>query len=354
MDCDSAPLKVLFLGGSGRISTSSVKLAVASGMNVTVFNRGTSKFAASQPGVEQLVGDASDHEGLALALDGRQFDSVIDFISFNEAHAASMVRIFGGLTRQYIHISSAAIYSKPVQQLPITETTAVGPNEPLPYATDKWRTEVVLQQAHRDNGFPLTIVRPSHTYDDARIPLPGEWTVVDRLLRGAEIPVHGDGTSLWTLTHAEDFAQGLVGLIGNSRTIGETFNITGQDVFTWDQIYAVFATALGVTPKLVHVASEMFPIVAPNWFWSGEYVGDLGHSAVFDTTKLKRVVPGFAPKLTLERSVHRMLAWRAANPELAKGDLETEMVLDRVVEAYHAACQSFEKLAIGNEEGASS
>lgn len=354
MEYDSAPLKVLFIGGTGRISTSSVKLAVASGMNVTVLNRGTSKFAVSPPGVEHLVCDISNPDDLSLALGGRHFDSVIDFLSFNEAHAARMVRLFGPLTRQYIHISSASIYSKPVQQLPITETTPVGPNEPLPYATEKWRTEVVLQQAHRDTGFPLTIVRPSHTYDDARIPLPGEWTIVDRLLRGAEIPVHGDGTSLWTLTHAEDFAQGLVGLIGNSRTIGETFNITGQDVFTWDQIYTIFATALSVTPKLVHVASEMFPIVAPDWFWSGEFVGDLGHSAIFDTTKLKRFVPGFSPKLTLERSVHRMLAWREANPELAKGEVEMEAILDRVVEAYHAGRQSFEKLAIGKEEGARS
>ena len=129
--------------------------------------------------------------------------------------------------------------------------------------------------------------------------VPGGWTVVDRIARGAEIPVHGDGTSLWTLTHAEDFAQGLVGLLGNPRTIGEVFNITGDDVYTWDQIYTIIADALGVEAKLVHVASELFPVVAPDWFWSGEVLGDIGHTAVFDTAKIRRFVPGLRPEAHL-------------------------------------------------------
>ena len=156
-------------------------------------------------------------------------------------------------------------------------------NAVLEYATAKWRAELALQRARTDEGFPVTIVRPSHTYDDANPPVPGGWTVLDRIARGAEIPVHGDGTSLWTLTHAEDFAQGLVGLLGNPRTIGEVFNITGEDVYTWDQIYTILAEALGVEARLVHVASELFPVVAPDWFWSGEVLGDIGHTGVFDT-----------------------------------------------------------------------
>jgi nucleoside-diphosphate-sugar epimerase len=190
-------------------------------------------------------------------------------------------------------------------------------------------------------GFPLTVVRPSHTYDDANPPLPGGWTVVDRIARGAEIPVHGDGTSLWTLTHAEDFAQGLVGLLGNPRAIGETFNITGSDVYTWDQIYTIVAEALGVRPRLVHVASEMYPLVAPEWFWSGEMLGDIGHSAVFDTTKIRTFVPGFSPRLTFHRAASRMVEWRRDHPDTTKTDADTEAVLSRIVGAYHAARDVF-------------
>jgi nucleoside-diphosphate-sugar epimerase len=252
-----------------------------------------------------------------------------------------MVRLFGDKTSQYVHISSASIYSKPVRQVPITESTPVGPNPPLAYATAKWRAELALASAYQKTGFPVTVVRPSHTYDDANPPLAGGWSVIDRIARGAEVPVHGDGTSLWTLTHAEDFAQGLVGLLGNSRTIGETFNITGDDVFTWDQIYTIVADALGVAPRLVHVPSEFYPLVAPEWFWSGEMVGDLGHSALFDNTKIRRFVPGFAPKLTFERSVRRMLQWRAEHPTTAQGDAQTEAVLDRIVDAYHGARDVF-------------
>nr|WP_221378979.1 NAD-dependent epimerase/dehydratase family protein [Actinoplanes polyasparticus] len=190
-------------------------------------------------------------------------------------------------------------------------------------------------------GFPLTVVRPSHTYDDANPPLPGGWTTVDRIARGEQIPVHGDGTSLWTLTHAEDFAQGLVGLLGNPRAIGETFNITGSDVYTWDQIYTIVAEALGVAPRLVHVASEMYPLVAPGWFWSGEMVGDIGHSAVFDTTKIRTFVPGFLPRLTFHRAASRMVEWRRDHPDTTKADADTEAVLARIVDAYHAAREIF-------------
>jgi nucleoside-diphosphate-sugar epimerase len=153
--------------------------------------------------------------------------------------------------------------------------------------------------------------------------------------------VHGDGTSLWTLTHAEDFAQGLVGLLGNPRTIGEVFNITGEDVYTWDQIYTIVAEALGVEAKLVHVASELFPVVAPDWFWSGEVLGDIGHSGVFDTSKIRRFVPGFAPQLTFHRAARRMVQWRADHPDTTAGDETTEEVLSRIVGAYHAARDIF-------------
>ena len=342
MHNDTAGLDVLYLGGTGTISTSCVRLSVESGMRVTVLNRGHNSAERPLPeGVEVIVGDVTDGPGLAEVLGDRRWDAVVNFLSFDTEDAERMVELFLGRTRQYVHISSASIYAKPVHQLPITESTPVAPNDALAYARAKLRVEEALLGAHRRSGFPVTVVRPSHTYDDANPPLPGGWTVVDRLLRGDEIPVHGDGTSLWTLTHAEDFAQGLVGLLGSPRALGEVFNITSGDVYTWDQIYTIAARALGVEAKLVHVASEMFPVVAPEWFWSGEMVGDLGHSAVFDTTKIETHVPGFAPRLTYHRAASRMAAWRAAHPESTGSDPETDEVLSRIVAAYHDAEVAF-------------
>ncbi len=342
LEYDSADLKVLFIGGTGTISASCVQLAAASGMRVTILNRGRNPMGRELPdGVELLVSDITDDASLSAAVGSRRFDAVVNFLSFDTEDAHRMVRFFSERTRQYVHISSGSIYAKPVQQVPISESTPTRPSLHLPYAAAKWRAEQELLAAQLHDGFPLTIVRPSHTYDDANPPLPGGWTAVDRLARGAEVPVHGDGTSLWTLTHAEDFARGLVGLLGNPRALGEVFNITGPDVYTWDQIYTIIADALGVEANLVHVASEMYPLVAPDWFWSGEMVADIGHSAVFDTTKIKTFVPAFVPRLTFHRAAYRMVAWRRDHPAATKPDAETDDVLARIVEAYHAARRVF-------------
>jgi nucleoside-diphosphate-sugar epimerase len=339
---DSARLSVLYLGGTGTISASCVRLSVETGMRVTVVNRGRNAQDRGLPGeVETLIADVADDAALAAAIGDRTFDAVVNFLSYHPDDARRMVALFAPRAKQYVHISSGSIYAKPVRQTPITESTPTAPNPHLEYATAKWRTEQALQDAHVTQGFPLTVVRPSHTYDDANPPLPGGWTTVDRIARGEQIPVHGDGTSLWTLTHAEDFAQGLVGLLGNPRAIGETFNITGSDVYTWDQIYTIVAEALGVAPRLVHVASEMYPLVAPGWFWSGEMVGDIGHSAVFDTTKIRTFVPGFLPRLTFHRAASRMVEWRREHPDTTKPDADTEAVLARIVDAYHAARDVF-------------
>jgi len=339
---DAANLRVLYIGGTGTISASCVRLSVETAMQVSVLNRGRNASDRAIPdGVETLIADVSDDAALAQAIGDRSFDAVVNFVSYDAPDARRMAAFFGPRTKQYVHISSAAIYSKPVWQLLISESTPTGPNPPLEYATAKWRAERALHEMYLSDGFPLTIVRPSHTYDDANPPLPGGWAAVDRIARGDEIAVHGDGTSVWTLTHAEDFAVGLVGLLGNPRAIGETFNITGSDVYTWDEIYTIVADALGVKARLVHVASEMFPLVAPEWYWSGEMVGDIGHCAVFDTTKIRAFVPGFAPRLTFHRAASRMIAWRAAHPESTKGDQATDEVLTRIVDAYHAAKDTF-------------
>src|SRR5829696_5637803 len=300
MRYDGAALRVLYIGGTGTISTSCVRLSVESGMSVFVLNRGNNSAARGLPeGVTWLTGDVTDDASLLGAIGDQCFDAVVNFLSYDPDDVHRMVEMFGARTRQYLHISSASIYVKPVQQSPITESTPIGPNPVLEYATAKWRAEQALQRARTEKGFPVTIIRPSHTYDDANPPVPGGWTVIDRIARGAEIPVHGDGTSLWTLTHAEDFAQGLVGLLGNSRTIGEVFNITG------------------------------------------EVLGDIGHTGVFDTSKIRRFVPGFSPKLTFQRAALRMIQWRADHPDTTGSDQATDAVLDRIVEAYHAAREVF-------------
>jgi nucleoside-diphosphate-sugar epimerase len=292
---DAANLRVLYIGGTGTISASCVRLSVETGMRVSVLNRGSNTSDRTIPDtVEMLTGDVNDDAALAVAIGDRSCDAVVNFLSYDVPDARRMVSCFSLRTKQYLHISSASIYAKPVRQVPISESTPTAPNPHLEYATAKWRAAV-----------------------------------------------HGCGTSLWTLTHAEDFAVGLVGLLGNPRTIGETFNITGPDVYTWDQIYTIIAEALGVEAKLVHVASEMYPLVAPEWFWSGEMVGDIGHSAVFDNTKIRTFVPGFARRLTFHRAAVRMIAWRAAHPESTKGDEETDAVLARIFAAYHAAKDVF-------------
>jgi len=334
-------LRVLYIGGTGTISTSCIRLSLECGMRVYGLNRGKNGAARVLPeGVTWLRADVTDEASTIGALKGLHFDAVVNFLSYDAGDAEQSIEVFRGRTKQYVQISSASVYGKPVLQAPIVESTPTH-NRFLEYARGKLRAEEALNRAYRDEGFPVTIVRPSHTYDDANPPLPGGWTVVARIARGAEIPVHGDGTSLWTLTHAEDFAVGLVGLLGNPRTIGETFHITGDDVYTWDQIYTIVGDALGVDAKLVHVVSELFPVVAPDWFWSDLFVGDLAHSAVFDNAKIHRFVQGFAPRLTFHRAAGRMMEWRRAHPEQTREDEATDAVLSRVVGAYHAGRQAF-------------
>jgi nucleoside-diphosphate-sugar epimerase len=314
-------------------------------MQVTGLNRGRNSSLRELPeAVTWLTADVADDASLVGALRGLRFDAVVNFLSYDADDARRFVSLFGGRTDQYVHISSASVYGKPVLQVPLVESTPTH-NRFLAYARAKLRAEQELQRAYAEEGFPVTVVRPSHTYDEAGPPLPGGWTVVDRLARGAEIPVHGDGTSLWTLTHAEDFALGLVGLLGNPRAIGETFHITGDDVYTWDQIYTIVGKALGVEAKLVHVPSELFPVVAPDWFWSDLLLGDLAHSAVFDNSKIRRFVPSFVPKLTFHRGALRMVQWRQSHLAQTRGDPATDAVLERVVAAYHAGRTAFAALA---------
>jgi nucleoside-diphosphate-sugar epimerase len=340
-------LRVLYVGGTGTISAACVRASVAAGAEVSVLNRGRSAALRPLPGeVTELRGDAGDPESVRRALGDRRFDVVVDFLCFDGAGARRAVELYRDRTSQYVLISSASIYHKPVRRVPITESTPRH-NPYSSYSRDKIAAEEVLNAACEHEGFPATIVRPSHTYDDAHPPLPGDWTVVDRIIRGAEIVVPGDGTSLWTLTHSDDFAQGLVGLLGSPLVLGETFHITSDEVCTWDQIYTTIAAAAGVTARLVHVPSDFLPLAAPDWFWSELIIGDLQHSVVLDNTKIRRYVPGYAPAITFPAAVPRMLRWRAEHRAATRPDPQTDEVLDRLVDGYHRAAEVFAALAPG-------
>jgi len=340
----SQDLGVLFIGGTGTISASCVRGAVAAGMPVSVLNRGHNLKHRSLPdSVTWLQADVGDAASVLMAISDLEFGTVVNFLSYNAADAAQAVGIFGGRTRQYLHISTASLYRKPVLQWPIVESN-LRQNPFVSYSREKIAAEDELMRACVTTGFPVTIVWPSHTYDQATPPLPGDWTVVDRIARGAEVIVPGDGTSLWTLTHADDFAQGLVGLLGNPRAIGEVFHITSDDVYTWDQIYSVVAGALGVEPRIVHIPADDILAAAPDWFWSELILGDLSHSAVFDNSKIRRYVPGFAPRLTFHAAVSDLVRWRAEHSGQCQPDPAADAVMDRLAGGYHAAREIYTSL----------
>jgi nucleoside-diphosphate-sugar epimerase len=338
-------MKVLYIGGTGTISSSCVAESVRQGQDVYVLNRGRTAGRRPLPGgVTTITGDVQDPGSVRAALDGTAFDSVVDFLSYGAKDAEATVDLLDGRVGQYVHISSASIYHKPVRQWPITESTTRR-NPFLAYSRDKIAAEDVLHRAYEERDFPVTVVRPSHTYDDANPPLPGDWTAWDRVARGDALVVPGEGTSLWTLTHARDFAVGLVGLIGNWQAIGEDFHITSDESLTWDEIYGIVARTSGTEARLLHLSSEFWPKLAPDWFWSDLIVGDLAHSAVFDTSKIKRFVPAFRPTITWSEGARRLHAWRAAHPEWTHPDPATDAVLARVVEGHRAAAAAITSLA---------
>jgi nucleoside-diphosphate-sugar epimerase len=342
----SGGLKVLYIGGTGTISASCVRRSVAAGMSVYVLNRGLNVKRRSLPeSVTWLQADINDAASVRAAIGEHEFGAVANFLSYNAEDAAAAVDIFSGRTRQYLHISTASLYRKPVLQWPIVESN-LRQNPFVSYSRDKIAAEDELLRACVTSGFPATIVRPSHTYDEASPPLPGDWTVIDRIARGAEIIVPGDGTSLWTLTHADDFAQGLVGLLGNPRAIGEVFHITSDDVYTWDQIYSIVGAALGAEPRLLHIPADDIAACAPDWFWSELILGDLSHSAVFDNSKIRRYVPDFAPSRTFHAAATDMVRWRAEHSDECLPSPGVDAVLDRLVGGHHSAREIFSRLGL--------
>ncbi|MFB4353934.1 NAD-dependent epimerase/dehydratase family protein [Microbacterium sp. LS_15] len=318
---------VLFIGGTGIISSAASALAAERGMEVTLLNRGRSQREPAE-GVEVLTADIADDAAVDAALAGREFDVVADMIAFTPDQVQRDIDRFEGRTGQYIFISSASAYQKPVAHLPITESTPLR-NPFWQYSRDKIACEDLLTAAYRERGFPVTVLRPSHTYDEWTIPAFGGWTAIDRIRRGEEIVVHGDGTSLWTLTHSRDFAVGFVGLLGNPLAHGDTFQITSDFVYTWNQIYGMLGRAAGAEPRLRYATSEAIEAAIPDR--AGQLTGDMAHSVVFDNTKIKRLVRDFAPTIGLHESASAIIDWHDAHPELQRVDPAINALFDSLV-----------------------
>jgi nucleoside-diphosphate-sugar epimerase len=327
-----AALDLLFIGGTGVISAAAAELAVARGHRLTVLNRGQSTLRGLPAGAESLTVDVRDAAAVTHALGERTFDVVVDFVAFTPEHVRADIAQFAGRCGQYVFISSASAYQKPPAALPVRESTPLH-NPFWEYSRDKIACEDVLMAAYRDEGFPVTIVRPSHTYDHTSIPLLNGWTDIHRMRTGQPVVVHGDGTSLWTLTHSTDFAIALVGLFGRSQAVGDNFTITSDEYLPWDAIYAQFARAAGApAPQIVHVASDT--LAAENPEWSGPLLGDRSHSVVFDNSKVRALVPDFVCTTPIALGFRGVIDWFDAYPDQQVVDEDLNATLDRLVVAH--------------------
>jgi nucleoside-diphosphate-sugar epimerase len=320
-------LRVLFVGGSGVISSACARVAVESGIELYVLNRGQTLTRPLPPGATELRGDVREPSSVRDALGDLHFDSVVDWVAFTPEHVRTDIDLFGERTGQYVFISTASAYQKPPSRLPVTESTPLR-NPYWQYSRDKIACEDLLTGEYRERGFPATIVRPSHTYDRTKTILSGGWTSLARMRAGKPVIVHGDGTSLWTVTHHEDFARAFVPLLGNLRTVGEAFHITSDDVLTWDQIAHALATALGVTPRIVHVPSDAIAAADPEW--GAGLLGDKSHSVVFDNSKIKSVVPGWRAVIPFERGAREIVDWYLGDAERQVTDPRMDALMDKL------------------------
>jgi nucleoside-diphosphate-sugar epimerase len=335
-------MKVLFIGGTGILSSACADLALAGGHELFLLNRGASKKYDMPQGATVLQADAHGQEAaLARILAGHRFEAVVDFIAYHPNDIERDLRLFRGQTDQFMFISSASAYQKPPQNYLIREHTPLE-NPFWEYSRNKIACENRLMQVYRDEGFPVTIIRPSHTYGHSQIPLAVEswqhpWTIVDRMKRGQRIIIPGDGMSLWVLTWNADFAKGLVGLLGHERAIGEAFQITSDQVLSWDQIHLEVYRALDLEPNMVHVPSDL---IARHWPEAvGSLIGDKSNSVVFDNSKIKRFVPDYVCEVDWAEGVRRSLAWFEAHPDFQTVDQQLNPVMDQILTAYERALQ---------------
>ena len=334
------------IGGTGTISSAITRQLAAADHDLWLLNRGTRKSEVPK-NVRQIIADIDDEKEVLRQLGDEQFDAVCEFIGFLPTQVERDIRLFRNRTRQYVYISSASAYAKPASSHLITEGTALA-NPYWEYSRNKIACEELLMNEYRTNGFPATIIRPSHTYCERAVPvsvhgLKGSWQVLRRMMEGKPVLVHGDGSSLWTLTWNEDFARGFIGLLGNPKAIGEAFQIMSDESLTWNQIYECVANALNVKARLYHVASDFLAAVAPKEYdFTGNLTGDKSVTVVFDCTKLKRAVPGFQAVTRFDEGVRRCVAYILAHPELQVADPEFDAWCDRVIEAQEKAKKEIE------------
>ncbi len=329
-------MKVLFIGGTGNISEPVSKLAIKKGIDLYHLNRGNRPVVK---GVNNLIADVKNIALIKKVLSGQKWDAVVNWVAFSPEDILRDIELFEGNTEQYIFISSASVYQKPPVNYIITESTPLK-NPFWEYSRNKIACEDMLMTVYRERGFPVTIVRPSHTYSTViPVTLAGwdEYTVVDRIKKGLQIVVQGDGTSLWTLTHADDFAKGFAGLLGNQHAIGESFHITSDEVLSWNQIYQALAHAAGYEAKIVHISSRFISDYAdshnyPSVF--GTLLGDKSHSAIFDNSKIKRFVPDFVATIPFSTGIKQTLNWLESDPLRMIVKEETNRFLDELINNY--------------------
>jgi nucleoside-diphosphate-sugar epimerase len=333
-------MRILFIGGTGIISTACTQLAVARGFHVTSLNRAR---RASVAGTHAIMADIGDTAATAAAIGNQHWDAVVDFLAYRPAEIEQRLALFRGRTAQYIFISSASAYQKPLAHYLITESTPLA-NPYWDYSRNKIACEERLLRALRDEAFPVTIVRPSLTYGDTIVPLAvntwlKSYTAVDRMRRGKPVIVPGDGLTLWTITHNSDFAKGLVGLLGHAAANGHSFHITSNEALTWNQIYQAVAEAAGVADlRSVHIASDFISACLPDM--RGSLLGDKSHSTVFDNTKIKRFVPDFVATTRFRDGIARTLAWFDADPARREVDAEADRAWDRLIAAYERGLEA--------------
>ena len=339
-------MRLLLIGGTGTISSAITRQLAQSGHELWLLNRGSRKNEVPA-NVRQVICDINDEAEVLRQIGDTQFDAVCEFIGFVTSQVERDIRLFKGRTRQYVYISSASAYNKPARSPFITEGTALA-NPYWQYSRDKIACEDLLMKEYRENGFPVTIVRPSHTYCERGVPVSvhgpkGSWQVLKRMMEGKPVLVHGDGSSLWTLTWNEDFARGFIGLLGNPKAIGEAFQIMSDETLTWNQVYQCVANALGVEFKPYYVASDYLAAISPKEYdLTGNLLGDKAVTVVFDCTKLKRAVPGFCATTRFDEGVRRCVDYLLAHPELQVEDPEFDAWCDKVIATMEQTKQNFQ------------
>lgn len=334
-------MKILFIGGTGTISGAITKLLLSRGEEVYLLNRGSGN--GEMTGAKHICCDIGNEKKAAELLEGMTFDCVADFIGFVPEQVMRDYRMFSARTKQYIFISSASAYQKPLGSYIINEGTPLS-NPYWEYSRNKIACEDHLMKLYRENGFPVTIVRPSHTYCERSVPVGvhgngGSWQVIKRMIEGKHIIVHGDGSSLWTMTHCDDFAKAFAGLIGNIHAIGESVQITSDETLTWNQIYKSIADALGVEYKPYYVPSD-FLAKCSSYDFEGGLLGDKANSVVFDNSKIKRLVPGFNAEIRFDQGVKRSVEYVLSHKECQQTDSEFDHWCDKVIEAMDNAVQN--------------